>query len=107
MHKLHLDEIQPACLSLSLNHFQIVFVTDTHLDDWTPHKTRQRFVCPSPIPASPPTMSLAPPPYLPHGSSQGEGFSTMQAESVNFHCRERERCLCVFLWDAVIAAAFL
>lgn len=48
-------------------------------------------MCPSPIPASPPTMSLAPPPNLPHGSSQGEGFSTVQSESVNFHCRERER----------------
>lgn len=71
------------------------FVADTHLDDWTPHKTRQRFVCPSPIPASPPSVSLAPPLYLPHGSSQGEGFSTVQSESVNFHCRERERGVCV------------
>lgn len=34
-------------------------------------------------------LSVAPPIYLPEGSGQGEGFSTVLSELVNFHCRER------------------
>lgn len=42
----------------------------------------------SPSPASSPPDSVAPPLSVPEGSGQGEGFSIVHSELVNFHCRE-------------------
>lgn len=36
-------------------------------------------------------VSLTPPLYLSEAGSQGEGFSTVHCEAVNFHCSERGR----------------